>query len=125
MYRYVTILIFVRTFAHLKNVYIKIIKHIVKNIFFKETFRYLYSINKSLNLFKDACENIKCGANAECTPERHSGQCNCKYGYIGNGASDKGCQLQEIKCKNKTECSAEHYCHNGICQGNNFIRSLY
>lgn len=69
------------------------------------------------SLYKDACENIKCGANAECTAVRHSGQCKCKPGYIGNSANEKDCRLQEITCKNKTNCPNNLYCHNGICRG--------
>lgn len=65
----------------------------------------------------DACENVKCGPNAECIASRHIGQCKCKDGFIGNAASDKGCRLREISCTSKTDCPKDHYCHKSICRG--------
>lgn len=68
------------------------------------------------NFFADACENVKCGANADCVATRHIGQCKCKVGYIGNADSDKGCRLREITCTGKIDCPGDYYCHKGICK---------
>lgn len=73
------------------------------------------------NWFSDACESIKCGPNAECIAARHSGQCKCIAGYIGNAASDKGCHLREIACTKKADCPDEFYCHKGVCKGDDPI----
>lgn len=70
-------------------------------------------------MFSDACENVKCGTNAECVATRHVGQCKCKAGYIGNAGVDKGCRLREIACAGKTDCPGDHYCHKGICKSKN------
>lgn len=85
-------------------------------------------VNKSksaiLPCLIDACENIKCGQNAECVSARHSGQCKCKEGYVGNGVTEKGCRLREVACTSKSDCSDDQYCHKGICQGNRKVTFL-
>lgn len=60
---------------------------------------------------------MKCGPNAECVATRHTGQCKCKSGYIGNASGDKGCRLREISCTLKNDCPSDKYCHKGICKG--------
>lgn len=60
---------------------------------------------------------MKCGANAECVPERHAGQCRCKAGYSGNAAIEKGCHIREVTCKTKTDCLEDQYCNKGACVG--------
>lgn len=67
--------------------------------------------------FIDACENVKCGQNADCVATRHSGQCKCKIGYEGNAGNGKGCHLREVPCKSNKECSEAQYCRKSICQG--------
>lgn len=65
----------------------------------------------------DACDSVKCGPNSDCIATRHTGQCKCKSGYVGNGASEKGCRLREVTCRSKTDCNNDQYCHKGYCKG--------
>lgn len=79
-------------------------------------------------LFIDACENVKCGGNAECIAARHNHQCKCKPGYVGTANSEIGCKLQEKTCSSKKDCSNDQYCHKNVCKGksirSNFIQRL-
>lgn len=74
-------------------------------------------IIKHINFITDACENVKCGVNAQCIANRHTGQCKCKTGYIGNPVSEKGCKLKETTCKSKSDCPDGRYCNKDVCRG--------
>lgn len=64
----------------------------------------------------DACNNQRCGINAQCSAKYHSAQCTCPANYIGNPHVE--CSIvvtSRSECETNSDCADDQSCNNHLC----------